>query len=43
MLDMAGLNLKIREVVAMITDGEEAGLRGAKWAYAKAHKDEFYK
>ncbi len=40
MLDMAGVEFENTEVVAMITDGEEAGLRGAK-AYAKAHKDEF--
>ena len=40
MLDMAGVEFENTEVVAMITDGEEAGLRGAK-AYAKAHKAEF--
>ena len=40
MLDMAGVDLEHTEVVAMITDGEEAGLRGAK-AFAKAHKDEY--
>lgn len=40
MLDMAGVELENTEVVAMITDGEEAGLRGAK-AYAKDHKAEF--
>ena len=40
MLDMAGVEFENTEVVAMVTDGEEAGLRGAK-AYAKAHKDEF--
>ena len=40
MLDMAGVELKQTEVVAMITDGEEAGLKGTK-AWAKAHKDEY--
>lgn len=40
MLDMAGVEFENTEVVAMITDGEESGLRGAK-AYAKAHKAEF--
>ena len=40
LMDMAGVEFENTEVVAMITDGEEAGLRGAK-AYAKAHKDEF--
>lgn len=40
MLDMAGVEFENTEVVAMITDGEEAGLRGAK-AYAKDHRDEF--
>jgi hypothetical protein len=39
MLDMAGVELENTEVVALITDGEEAGLRGAK-AWAKAHKEE---
>lgn len=39
MLDMAGVEFENTEVVAMITDGEEAGLRGAK-AYAKEHHDE---
>ncbi len=39
MLDMAGVELENTEVVAMINDGEEAGLRGAK-AYAEKHKDE---
>ena len=40
MLDMAGVELKNTELVAMITDGEEAGLKGTK-AWAKAHKDEY--
>lgn len=40
MLDMAGVEFENTEVVAMITDGEEAGLRGAK-AFAKEHKDEY--
>lgn len=40
MLDMAGVELENTEVVAMITDGEEAGLRGAK-AFAEAHKEEY--
>lgn len=40
MLDMAGVELENTELVAMITDGEEAGLRGAT-AWAKAHKDEY--
>lgn len=40
MLDMAGVEFENTEVVAMITDGEEAGLRGAK-AFAKAHHDEY--
>lgn len=40
MLDMAGIEFDNTEVVAMITDGEEAGLRGAK-AFAKDHKDEY--
>ncbi|MCC8015808.1 MAG: M20/M25/M40 family metallo-hydrolase [Clostridiales bacterium] len=40
MLDMAGVELENTEVVCMITDGEEAGLRGAK-AFAKAHKEEY--
>ncbi len=39
MLDMAGVEFENTEVVAMINDGEEAGLRGAK-AYAKKHKEE---
>ena len=40
MLDMAGVEFENTEVVAMITDGEEAGLRGAK-AFAKEHHDEY--
>ena len=40
MLDMAGVELENTEVVAMINDGEEAGLRATK-AYAKAHREEF--
>lgn len=40
MLDMAGVEFENTEVVAMITDGEEAGLRGAK-AFAKAHLEEY--
>lgn len=40
MLDMAGVELENTELVAMVTDGEEAGLRGAE-AWAKAHKDEY--
>ena len=40
MLDMAGVELENTEVVAMITDGEEAGLRGAK-AFAKDHLEEY--
>ena len=40
MLDMAGVELKNTEVVAMVTDGEEAGLKGTK-AWAAAHKDEY--
>ncbi len=40
MLDEAGIKFKNTEVVAMITDGEEAGLRGAK-QYAIDHYDEF--
>lgn len=39
MLDEMDLKFENTEVVCMITDGEEAGLRGAK-AYAKAHHDE---
>lgn len=40
MLDMAGIEFEHTEVVAMITDGEEAGLRGCK-QWAKDHKDEY--
>ena len=40
MLDMAGVELENTEVVALITDGEEAGLRGTK-AWAKDHHDEY--
>lgn len=40
MLDMAGVEFENTEVVAMITDGEEAGLRGCK-SWAKNHKDEY--
>lgn len=40
MLDEAGIKFKNTEVMAMITDGEEAGLRGAK-QFAKDHYDEF--
>lgn len=40
MLDEAGIRFKNTEVVAMITDGEEAGLRGAK-QYAKDHYKDF--
>lgn len=40
MLDMAGVEFENTEVVAMITDGEEAGLRGAK-AFDKDHFDEY--
>ena len=40
MLDEAGIRFKNTEVMAMITDGEEAGLRGAK-QFAKDHYDEF--
>jgi hypothetical protein len=39
MLDMAGVELENTEVMALITDGEEAGLKGTK-AWAAAHKDE---
>lgn len=39
MLEEAGVNLEHTEVVALLTDGEECGLRGAR-AWAKAHKDE---
>ncbi|MGN0459202.1 MAG: M28 family metallopeptidase [Eubacterium sp.] len=40
MLDMAGIEFENTEVVAMITDGEEAGLRGCK-QWAKDHKEEY--
>ncbi|MBR4242134.1 MAG: M28 family peptidase [Eubacterium sp.] len=40
MLDMAGVELENTEVVALITDGEEAGLKGTK-AWAAAHKEEY--
>ena len=40
MLDMAGVEFENTEVVAMITDGEEAGLRGCK-QWAKDHLDEY--
>lgn len=40
MLDMAGVEFENTEVVAMVTDGEEAGLRGCK-QWAKDHKDEY--
>ncbi len=40
MLDMAGVEFENTEVVAMITDGEEAGLRGTK-QWAKDHYDEY--
>ena len=40
MLDMACVEFENTEVVAMITDGEEAGLRGCK-QWAKDHKDEY--
>ena len=40
MLDMAGVEFENTEVVAMITDGEEAGLRGTK-QWAKDHKEEY--
>ena len=40
MLDMAGVEFENTEVVAMITDGEEAGLRGCK-QWARNHKDEY--
>ncbi len=40
MLDMAGVEFENTEVVAMVTDGEEAGLRGAK-QWAKDHYDEY--
>lgn len=40
MLDMAGIDFENTEVCAMITDGEEAGLRGCK-QWAKDHHDEY--
>ena len=40
MLEEAGIDFKNTEVVAMITDGEEAGLRGAK-DFAKKHYKEY--
>lgn len=40
MLDMAGIDFENTEVCAMITDGEEAGLRGCK-QWAKDHYDEY--
>lgn len=40
MLDMAGVEFENTEVVAMITDGEECGLRGCK-QWAIDHKDEY--
>lgn len=40
MLDMAGVDFENTEVVAMVTDGEEAGLRGAM-AWADDHYDEY--
>lgn len=40
MLDMAGVEFENTEVIAMVTDGEEAGLRGAD-AWAKDHYDEY--
>lgn len=39
MLEEAGINLENTELVALVTDGEECGLRGAR-AWAKAHADE---
>lgn len=39
MLEEANVNLEHTEVVALLTDAEECGLRGAR-AWAKAHKDE---
>lgn len=42
MLDMAGVDFENTEVCAMITDGEEAGLRGCK-QWAKDHYDEYVK
>ncbi len=40
MLEEAGVDFEHTEVVAMITDGEEAGLRGAK-NFAKKHYKEY--
>ena len=40
MLDQAGVEFENTEVVCMVTDGEEAGLRGAK-QFAKDHYDEY--
>ncbi|MCH5317903.1 MAG: M20/M25/M40 family metallo-hydrolase [Eubacterium sp.] len=40
MMDMAGVEFENTELVAMITDGEEAGLRGSK-AFAKDHLEEY--
>ena len=40
MLDMAGVDFENTEVCSMITDGEEAGLRGCK-QWAKDHYDEY--
>ncbi len=40
MLDMAGVDFEHTEVCAMITDGEEAGLRGCK-QWAADHYDEY--
>ena len=40
MLDMAGVELENTEVVALINDGEEAGLKAAK-AWAKDHREEY--
>lgn len=40
MLDMAGVQFENTEVCCMITDGEEAGLRGCK-QWAKDHYDEY--
>ena len=39
MLDMAGVEFENTEVVALITDGEEAGLKGTK-AWSAAHREE---
>jgi len=40
MLDMAGVEFENTEVVCMVTDGEEAGLRGCK-QWAKDHYEEY--